>query len=265
MAAPSIDDLVARVSREAERRRAAVAEQPSHAQVPWSALADKAAPGEPPALRIAAIAFEAPFSAHARPTYRLEEFLVLHGPQFVNAAYLGILGRSPDAAGASHYLAQLQQGASKVEILARLRYSAEGRQRAADVPGLTRAYALHALGRIPLLGYFVRIATGILALPRLQRQVREVEQFAAGRDEVIAAHWQQGWTAAARAMDAQQQATKAELASTFARLAELRATIERLEARVQSVAASQRNDGAELMAVVAKNRDELEQLIAKGK
>ncbi|HRD32793.1 MAG TPA: methyltransferase domain-containing protein [Rhodocyclaceae bacterium] len=116
----------------------------------------------------------------------LASLLQHHDSQFIVLAYEVLLGRTPDSAGYQHYLAELREGAAKVDLLGRLRYSVEGRKHGCTVPGLWRAWALQRLYRIPLLGRIVRILSLIWHLPDLERSQRaqECQRIAiAERDE----------------------------------------------------------------------------------
>jgi FkbM family methyltransferase len=62
-----------------------------------------------------------------------DELMGQQGLFFVRAAYLTLLGREPDTGGKESYLSILRSGAAKVEVLAQLRESAEGRSRKANV------------------------------------------------------------------------------------------------------------------------------------
>ena len=90
---------------------------------------------------------------------------------FVEKAYLGILGRRPDEAGTRHYASMLAAGSSRIAVLGELRYSAEGRKVGAVVPGLRKRFLVQRLYRLPLLGRLIRTITGIVALPGLMRDV----------------------------------------------------------------------------------------------
>ena len=62
------------------------------------------------------------------PANHAKELLSLDGEAFVYGAYVTILGRLPDSDGLVNYLAELQSGVSKLEIVSRLRKSSEGRR-----------------------------------------------------------------------------------------------------------------------------------------
>ena len=74
--------------------------------------------------------------------------LTLRGSNFIEGAYRIVLNRDSDVGGREHYLEEMRNGVSKVEILRRLRYSPEGRTVAGDRPSPAAAF----LYRTPLVG-----------------------------------------------------------------------------------------------------------------
>jgi SAM-dependent methyltransferase len=58
-----------------------------------------------------------------------------------------------------------------MELLGKLRYSPEGRAFGTVVPGLRKRFLMHRLYRLPLLGRLIRVATSLVALPALMRDV----------------------------------------------------------------------------------------------
>lgn len=69
----------------------------------------------------------------------LDELLALHDQDFIECAYLSLLGRPADDEGLVFYLDRLRMGISKLEILAQLRFSKEGKVPQAAVSGLDSA------------------------------------------------------------------------------------------------------------------------------
>jgi SAM-dependent methyltransferase len=91
---------------------------------------------------------------------------------FIRVAYRSVLGREPDSDGMSCYLAMLQDGASKAEILGRLRRSPEGKERGAKIKGLAIPCAIDAVSHWPILGSVVRLSTALWRLPGWERSDR---------------------------------------------------------------------------------------------
>lgn len=112
----------------------------------------------------------------------LQDLLRRSGEEFVVATYIAVLGRQPDKAGLSHYLAALAAGRlTKPLIIGRLRFSREGRDRGVPVRGLLPILAWHLFFMLPLVGPGFATLDALVRLRRLD----------AGMDQVHAAlRWQ---------------------------------------------------------------------------
>ncbi|MBD0371192.1 MAG: methyltransferase domain-containing protein [Pyrinomonadaceae bacterium] len=109
--------------------------------------------------------------------YHVNDLLKYHDKEFVRNAYRAVLKREADDSGYNHYLDSLRSGRyNKIDILAALRYSHEGRERNVTVKGLSFPATLRRLYRIPALGYFIQL---VVALARLPVLVRNYSQFEA--------------------------------------------------------------------------------------
>lgn len=110
--------------------------------------------------------------------YTLGELLDRHDEDFLRTAYQAILGRRPDDNGVKAYLSGLRTGRlSKIDILGRLRFSPEGRERKIAVRGLLPVWLAHTAYRIPVLGDVLAWGMTLLRLPRLVRQWSRFENF----------------------------------------------------------------------------------------
>lgn len=105
----------------------------------------------------------------------IAELASLSGPTFVDQAFRRILKREPDPVGFERQMAALAAGANKIEVLGDLRFSAEGRRTGVDVPGLAPRYFLGKLGRMPILGAFVRWLIALASLAHILRHQRATE------------------------------------------------------------------------------------------
>jgi GT2 family glycosyltransferase/ubiquinone/menaquinone biosynthesis C-methylase UbiE len=86
----------------------------------------------------------------------VSDLLALDGTQFVQQAYLAVLGREPDPDGLLHYCELLGKGSEKVEVLSHLRYSEEGVRRRLVVAGLEQSLKDLRLSRMPLMGFMFK-------------------------------------------------------------------------------------------------------------
>lgn len=123
-----------------------------------------------------------------KTAFVLDDLLQSSDVQFVESAYLALLRRNADSAGAGHYLSALRSGAmSKVEILGALRWSAEGRARSVHVDGLLVPYTLRRLQRKPVVGPVISWVVSFARLGQLSRKLQQVELGAARDDRAIEA------------------------------------------------------------------------------
>ena len=130
----------------------------------------------PERISIPRVRGEMPFTY--KETYNLVDFLNYHDEEFIRYAYSGILNRTPDDSGLQHYLSGLRTGVlSKIDILGRLRYSQEGRQKATPVQGLFLPFLFYSTYRVPVVGYFLRIFMGILRFPTLIHNIQTLESY----------------------------------------------------------------------------------------
>jgi FkbM family methyltransferase len=84
--------------------------------------------------------------------------LILRGDRdFVESAYLTLLGRAADDEGLCHYLDLLAEGWSRERVICDLRLSPEGKAFPADTPGLMRLMRRNNLLGIPVIGSILRV------------------------------------------------------------------------------------------------------------
>ena len=123
----------------------------------------------------------APRVAH---DFGLRELLALPDTEFVEAAYQTLLRRPADEDGRSAYLNQLWNGQlSRTEVLGKLRWSAEGRQKSIRIPGLRARYVLERARRVPILG---RIASWFASFLLLSRSRHRINLHNARLDQLSA-------------------------------------------------------------------------------
>ncbi|HKG48107.1 MAG TPA: methyltransferase domain-containing protein [Pyrinomonadaceae bacterium] len=124
-----------------------------------------------------------------RDHYELNYLLGFQDEAFVKNAYQAILKRDPDDAGLAEYLRQLRSGRySKIDIISSLRFSPEGQKANVEIAGLGRGSAFRKAYRVPVVGYLLRLAVGIVRLPVLITNFRQLESHTAGQLERVASH-----------------------------------------------------------------------------
>lgn len=120
--------------------------------------------------------------------YTLDELLKYYDAEFIENAYRAILKREPEGSGYKLYLEHLRSGRfDRLDILASLRYSAEGKERNVKIEGLGGRAGVRRLYRLPIIGYFVELLAEIARLPLLIRQQRQFEGYMQAQQERIQA------------------------------------------------------------------------------
>lgn len=77
----------------------------------------------------------------------VRSLLALEGEAFVRGAYATVLNRPPDREGLTHYLTEMAAGVPKIDVVARLRRSEEGRKQRRELPGYRQAWLKSRLTR----------------------------------------------------------------------------------------------------------------------
>jgi SAM-dependent methyltransferase len=124
------------------------------------------------------------WTGEMEPLTPVDKAGLLHfqGEEFLLEAYRAILCREPDPEGSRVYLEKLLTGRlTRVDILGRLRYSAEGRRLKVKVPGLLPAFLAHSFFKVPVLGWGARVISGVLNFPALMRRIQRLETESAVR------------------------------------------------------------------------------------
>lgn len=113
--------------------------------------------------------------------------LLLHSDRaFVEGAYMAVLRRPSDPDGREACLQKLRSGAmSKIDVLAELRWSAEGRACGVHVDGLLLPAKLHQWRRKRLIGPIIKWVHAVFRLPNLAErssyseaiQSREIQEL----------------------------------------------------------------------------------------
>ena len=120
-------------------------------------------------------------------SYHVNDLLKYHDQQFVWNAYRALLKREPDEEGLSRHLEELRKGrANKIDILARLRYSIEGRRQDVPIAGLRFSSMVRRAYRLPVIGYLFEWMVTMARLPSLVHGQREFETHLIGQQERIA-------------------------------------------------------------------------------
>jgi SAM-dependent methyltransferase len=129
------------------------------------------------------------FEPDENDEYQLNALLQFHDADFVYAAYRAILKREPDPIGYNECLDQLREGhLDKIDLIGNLRFSPEGELRNVKIHGLSLPTFVRRLGRLPIIGYPIRLGTGFLRLPSLIHRIRRQEAYSSAQGRRIAEH-----------------------------------------------------------------------------
>lgn len=129
------------------------------------------------------------FEPNTDDEYHLNDLLKFDDAAFLNAAYQAILKREPDSYGYNYYLEHLREGhLDKVDVLASLRFSPEGKLKDVQVKGLALPTFIRRLGHLPVIGYPIRLGMDLLRLPVLIHRVRQSEARLLTQNRKVAEH-----------------------------------------------------------------------------
>ncbi|HVS82605.1 MAG TPA: methyltransferase domain-containing protein [Pyrinomonadaceae bacterium] len=124
--------------------------------------------------------------------YHVTDLLKYHDSEFVWNGYRALLKREPDTEGLSAFLEKLRSGRfNKIDVLARLRFSPEGRRHKVTIDGLLLPATFRRLYRLPVIGYVLELVVGVVRLPSLIRNQRQIEAHLIAQQKLLADHFNQ--------------------------------------------------------------------------
>ena len=237
----NVDHLVERMRAGARRRLVAsragetsipAGESPSqllHGDTAFPAPLSRSA-----VVRSEPLVLQSAFEPHPDDRYHVNDLLPYHDRNFIQNAYRAILKRGPDATGYNSFIESLRSARlNKIDILARLRYSTEGRAKKVQVDGLFFP-ALVRLGyRVPVAGYLLNLAVAVARLPKLLRHQQQFEAHVLVQQDQIV-EYANHVRAALESMGTDMAAALARLQQSAEHLAEAH------QQRAESVAREQR-------------------------
>jgi FkbM family methyltransferase len=119
--------------------------------------------------------YQPAFVANSEGRYRLDDFLVLHDRNFVQAGYKAILRREADPDGLSYYLQQIRSGASKARVLDQLLRSVEAKPHRTVIQGLSSHLRITRLCEAPIVGRIVSATLFLVSINEHLRDLRVLE------------------------------------------------------------------------------------------
>jgi len=119
--------------------------------------------------------------------YTLNDLLAFDDVEFLHNAYQALLKRPPDPDGLAAAIIQLRSGrADKLDILAGLRFSEEGREKRVHIRGLRWRTLLRRFCRLPLVRYLALPADEYLHLRSMIKGQRRGAGLILDRQDLIA-------------------------------------------------------------------------------
>jgi glycosyltransferase involved in cell wall biosynthesis len=110
----------------------------------------------------------------------LDELLQYEGTAFVQSVYRAVVHREPTNKEMAREIQKLHAGhVDKIELIAELRRTPEGREINTRIDKLAFSAGLRSVYRLPLVGWAARIAISVLRLPVAQRRQRQFETYTA--------------------------------------------------------------------------------------
>lgn len=129
------------------------------------------------------------FQTHRNGHYHVNDLVRFHDRDFVRNAYRAILRREPSPEESEHCLESLRDGRkNKIDILAGLRFSAEGRQKSVTVEGLRLPALIRSVAHFPIVGYVWQWLIGLLRLPVATVNQRKFESYVITQQQALADH-----------------------------------------------------------------------------
>lgn len=206
--------------------------------------------------RVSALALRPAFEPSDDDRYDVGSFLHLYDADFVDAAFRAILKRAPDDHGFQFYLHGLRSGAfDRVEVIAALRDSDEGKRHNVRVAGLSLPRLMRRMTSLPLIGYPIRLGLDLLRLPvlirRLHESIASAAQLAHSRNQQMVEHLNTSHRFTTEYLDGLSAGVDA-LAASVDQLGESSETLsERLSARLEADGVEQRARADELNSRLA--------------
>jgi SAM-dependent methyltransferase len=184
-----VEQLMAEIRAAVERREAEGQRSLIGASVELYEMLSAAAELQNQPDELPPISLQPEFVPRDDDHYHVNDLLAYHDHTFIWNAYRAILKREPDEEGLRQYLKNLRSGRfNKIDVLASLRFSPEGKSRNVRVEGLTRPALIRRLYRVPVLGYLLEMLVGMARLPVMIRSQREHEGHALAQQERLASH-----------------------------------------------------------------------------
>ncbi|MET3119256.1 FkbM family methyltransferase [Undibacterium sp. GrIS 1.8] len=128
------------------------------------------------------------FKTNPDNIYHVCNFDRFYDSEFISAAYLAILKRSPDDEGGSYYLKRLRSGISKENILVQIMKSPEAKQNDIRIQGLKVYAIMNNILNIPFLGTLAAVLMFSLTVKSHMKNLRAFENYVYRINQSIGSH-----------------------------------------------------------------------------
>jgi SAM-dependent methyltransferase len=181
----NVEELMHEIRETVARRRREITGSQSDDAPALQNLSPRAAE-----IEYAPLILQPPFHPHPDGKYHINDFLDYHGGTFLRNAYVGLLRREPDPESSGRFAAELASGRlNKVDVLASLHNSPEGRASQVKVSGLAGPAFIRRLQRLPVVGYLISLVIAVGRLPSLHRHLRQSEFYLQNQQERLVEHY----------------------------------------------------------------------------
>lgn len=213
----SVEELISRMREGAARRRIDDSFSASREAAQSTNTIDDSSTGSAQFARFASpinvphapLALQPEFEPRADDSYHARDLLKYHDRDFVRNAYRAILKRQPDAAGFKQFIEGLRAGQlNKIDVLAQLQRSPEGKAKNVQVNGLQHPARIRSLYRLPVIGYLTQLIASLLRLPALLRSQQQIESYLIAQQQLIADHFNDAHAQLASATETLASATE---------------------------------------------------------
>jgi len=111
-----------------------------------------------------------------KEVYEIKDFTAYNDEEFVKNGFIGVLNRHPDSVGMTDFLEKLRSGKrSKIENLAALRFSKEGKSKKVIIRGIRKYYLQSIIYKTPIIGYLAKTLYTLITLPNLLKRLNQLE------------------------------------------------------------------------------------------
>jgi O-antigen chain-terminating methyltransferase len=211
-----------------------------------------------------ALHLQPPFQPKLDNHYHVNDLLRFHGADFLRTAYVALLSREPDESGLARHWEGLASGRfNKLDVLGSLRSSPEGRRNNVKVDGLWLPVTVRRVGRLPIIGYIVRLMIAVARLPRMLQSQNQYEFYLWAQLQRIVEYQNQHKRQTTEALAQMSAQISAQLLEVTQRSTEQQQTLTTVSQQLEALAARQAEFGTAIDTRLSEIENEIELLKAE--